>query len=540
MVVETKEEKRRVKPKEIRPRSTTATQVERRLWEEDEAEEQAKDQMRRDAENDAFNSWKSNRRLWRGSEVDKEMALMRERVRMRQLQEKMRLVTQPVIQSESEVPKSPEHTTWPSEDMSGDDSISPTPSQSVKPYEIENYSPSVTSKPNKSSASTPPTTASKTACSRKRMERGMASLEAILKDIMEAVKVMALITPVDATEAAAVGKRESEFAARFRRLSYQLRRAIATFKSLRLKLRLKGQDDDEGVCQNMLQVLSSSRLLLTTYLRYIPLSGGRVFPAVVGESMPILNQALVEAKALEVDCSAVEVLLSQLKIMLLQENEEETPVKDNRQNESVDDVDKSPKKSSRLFEELARNTFGPPLGASQQLSKDKTTPKPRGTKLLQARTNMARSRRMSADFLGKSDRKSIGTRRSPSSSRSNSSTQPLSIPVPQSSRSSPQESRVQNNFEIESFNGSVETGSVLSRLHNLEILASKQSSESFSHDTRLPVNWENNRPERVVNEEKENFRDLGMMVARIEIIKSDFDVVAQVRLISLHSPELKA
>ena len=86
----------------------------------------------------------------------------------------------------------------------------------------------------------------------------------------------------------------------------------------------------------------------------------------------------------------------------------------------------------------------------------------------------------------------------------------------------------------------METGSVLSRLHNLEILASKQSSESFSHDTRLPANWEKNRPERVVNEEKENFRDLGMMVARIEIIKSDFDVVAQVRLISLHSPELKA
>ena len=86
----------------------------------------------------------------------------------------------------------------------------------------------------------------------------------------------------------------------------------------------------------------------------------------------------------------------------------------------------------------------------------------------------------------------------------------------------------------------METGSVLSRLHNLEILASKQSSESFSHDTRLPANWKNNRPERVVNEEKESFRDLGMMVARIEIIKSDFDVVAQVRLISLHSPELKA
>ena len=87
----------------------------------------------------------------------------------------------------------------------------------------------------------------------------------------------------------------------------------------------------------------------------------------------------------------------------------------------------------------------------------------------------------------------------------------------------------------------METGSVLSRLHNLEILASKQSSESFSHDTRHPANWKNNRPERVVNEEKENFRgDLGMMVARIEIIKSDFDVVAQVRLISLHSPELKA
>ena len=92
IVVETKEEKRCVKSKQT---AATANQVEKRFWEEDEA----CDRRRQEAEDDALNSWKNNRKLWRGSKVDKEMALLRERVKMRQMQEKLSLVTQPVIQS---------------------------------------------------------------------------------------------------------------------------------------------------------------------------------------------------------------------------------------------------------------------------------------------------------------------------------------------------------------------------------------------------------------------------------------------------------
>ena len=186
IVVETKEEKRCVKSKKT---AATANQVEKRFWEE---EEEACDRRIQEAEDDALNSWKNNRRLWRGSEVDKEMALLRERVKMRQMQEKLRLVTQPVIQ-EVEANMVEEDQRIISEDISRDDSISSTQSQSVQPVEIEqcleeSY-PSGTFKPNNHFMNTPPATASKTICSRQRMERGMASLEAILKDIIEAVKV---------------------------------------------------------------------------------------------------------------------------------------------------------------------------------------------------------------------------------------------------------------------------------------------------------------------------------------------------------------
>ena len=184
-MVETKEEKRCRKTKRI---TAAANQVDQRLWEE----EGACGKRRQAAEDDALNSWKNNRRLWKGSEVDKEMALMRERVKMRQMQEKMRLVTQPVFQEvEANLVEFEEDQRFISEEISGDDSISSMQSRSVQPVEIEqsleeSY-PSGKFKPNNHLMNTPPATAS--ICSRKMMERSMASLEAILKDIIEAVKV---------------------------------------------------------------------------------------------------------------------------------------------------------------------------------------------------------------------------------------------------------------------------------------------------------------------------------------------------------------
>ena len=85
----------------------------------------------------------------------------------------------------------------------------------------------------------------------------------------------------------------------------------------------------------------------------------------------------------------------------------------------------------------------------------------------------------------------------------------------------------------------MEIGSVLTRLHNLEILATQQSRESaISTQARgppHPAHWEKNEEEKVLDEEKENIQDLEMMLARIQIIKSDFDVVAQVSIINIIS-----
>ena len=82
--------------------------------------------------------------------------------------------------------------------------------------------------------------------------------------------------------------------------------------------------------------------------------------------MSILNQALALANEFEVGCSAVEVLLSRLKVLLMQNIEEKkAPVKPIEESEGfVQDVKRQ--NANKLFHQLARNTFGPPLGASQQ------------------------------------------------------------------------------------------------------------------------------------------------------------------------------
>ena len=82
----------------------------------------------------------------------------------------------------------------------------------------------------------------------------------------------------------------------------------------------------------------------------------------------IHNQAVVLAKEFEVDCSAVENLLGRLKMLLLQNvKQEEADFEAESKSENVDHLGGN-QNASKLFEQLARNTFGPPLGATSQQS----------------------------------------------------------------------------------------------------------------------------------------------------------------------------
>ena len=77
---------------------------------------------------------------------------------------------------------------------------------------------------------------------------------------------------------------------------------------------------------------------------------------------------MVLARECEVDCSAVENLLGRLKMLLLQnEEKEESPANGESKSENVDQLG-GDQKASEIFEQLARNTFGPPLGAASEQS----------------------------------------------------------------------------------------------------------------------------------------------------------------------------
>ena len=80
------------------------------------------------------------------------------------------------------------------------------------------------------------------------------------------------------------------------------------------------------------------------------------------------ERAVVLAREYEVDCSAVENLLGRLKmLLLLNVKQEEAHVEGESRSENVDHLGGN-QNVSKLFEQLARNTFGPPLGATSQQS----------------------------------------------------------------------------------------------------------------------------------------------------------------------------
>ena len=69
------------------------------------------------------------------------------------------------------------------------------------------------------------------------------------------------------------------------------------------------------------------------------------------------NQALALANEFEVNCSAAEVLLSRLKVLLMQNLEEkQVPAKATKESESRDQGGGS-QNVSKLFHQLARNTL---------------------------------------------------------------------------------------------------------------------------------------------------------------------------------------
>ena len=98
----------------------------------------------------------------------------------------------------------------------------------------------------------------------------------------------------------------------------------------------------------------------------------QVFPKVVQETLPTLNQAFNLASEIGVDSSRAGQLLRNLEVLLEQNKE----MKDSGQaHRTGGDIDESPNVSN-LFEQLARSTFGPPLTNPQQSVMAKKT-KPR-------------------------------------------------------------------------------------------------------------------------------------------------------------------
>ena len=122
------------------------------------------------------------------------------------------------------------------------------------------------------------------------------------------------------------------------------------------------------------------------------------------------------------------------------------------------------------------------------------------------------------------------------SSRLSSSLPARRVPIPQEVPNRPQSAKTPISSVVEgptpSVTSSPDLARIMNRLHNLELLVAREEVQITSIHTS--------------EEQKENYnpqpkRDFGHMLNRMEIIKSDFDVVAQVggsEIPLLTSPDL--
>ena len=329
---------------------------------------------------------------------------------------------------------------------------------------------------------------------KKRLEYSLNVIDKAFSDIFTAIEVNANYQPKDVIEEERSRKRVTDFSCRLGRTLYQTKQNYLGLKTAVTKASFANKS-----CANVEDKLAalfvSAKGLLLSYLHFIPLSGGRIFPKILADLIEVILDIGSLTASLGFSTRNLSSNLRKLEQLASKGRNEDT-------------------ESRHVLNQLARNTFGKP-GTGQQRKaprKPRAGPrpqsviKPRPNKIFQARSSLARQRRQD----------SIVEAEAEADTRSG-----VTSPPPRGER--PAMNAGGGGGDVTNVNtvnrniNSSDLDIIKRRLHNLELVAAHADTSAQER------NEENSFPGS-----KSSFEagSLELLVSRLEIMEADFATIA--------------
>ena len=332
-----------------------------------------------------------------------------------------------------------------------------------------------------------------------RLDYSLNLIEATFSDIFVAIEVNSNYQPLDVIEEERSIKRVKDFTCRIGRMLYQTQQNYVTLKNAVTKAGFANKTAPQ-VDEKLAQLFVSSKSLLGSYLHFIPLSGGQMFPSIISDVLNIILDIGNLTASLGFSTRNLSANVRKLEQIFSEQRER-----------GADNIGRD------ILNRLANKNY--PRKPNQVKSPKKKTVvnkqsviKPKPNKIFQARTNLARMRRM--ESINETDSERTVSQYNRSSD---------AVDKQQISKTRSREHELsgstfmtgsENKFKSENFNMNI----IRRRLHNLELLASTQDNKDQSEGL-------SSRNEQNLIDPTDQ-KDIQFLINRLEIMESDFDLMA--------------
>lgn len=334
-----------------------------------------------------------------------------------------------------------------------------------------------------------------------RLEYSLGLIESTFRDIFVAIEVNSSYQPTDFIEEERSRKRVKDFTCRIGRMLYQAKQNCVTLKNAVTKAGFENKTTSH-IDEKLAQLFVSSKNLLVSYLHFIPLSGGQICPIIVSDVLDTILDIGNLTASLGLSTRNLSGNIRKLEQII-----------SNQSGKRADSIGRN------ILNKLANNN-NPGKAQHQPLKRAIKSPrktvmkqsviKPKPNKIFQARTNLARMRRM--ESINETDSETtISQNKYQSSDLEKSEKQQIS-----KTRSREREMSgnnvinvSENKCKAENFDMNV----IKRRLHNLELIASTQDNKDHHLDKQSFI-------------EPTQASDIKFLINRLEIMGSDFDLMA--------------
>ena len=334
-----------------------------------------------------------------------------------------------------------------------------------------------------------------------RLEYSLGLIESTFNDIFVAIEVNSSYQPADVIEEERSRKRVKDFTCRIGRMLYQIKQNYVTLKNAVTKAGFENKTTSH-MDDKLAQLFVSSKNLLVSYLHFIPLSGGQMFPSIVSDVLDIILDIGNLTASLGFSTQKLSGNIRKLEQII-----------SNQSDKRADSVGRD------ILNRLANNNN--PRKAQQPSKRTIKSPrktvmkqsviKPKPNKIFQARTNLARMRRM--ESINETDSE---TTVSQNKYRSSDHLEKSEKQQTSKTRSREREmggTNVINVSENKCKEENLDMNVIKRRLHNLELLASTQNNKDHQLDEQSFI-------------EPTQASDIKFLINRLEIMESDFDLMA--------------